>query len=267
MSFTSKTDTIVLDLSIWYTIIVLCDCQKTTMCPFNTNAIFFSPQLVSNVSVVLMYVIEIGCLLLSVLGVFGAWKGKRWCLILVKTRCVYSMHNAMIFFHPCRTVCLSVQWFLQMMLLLLLLIHVCLQYATGMAAASQTIIVRTALSYQDIYEVHFLNALFFSIYNMQQRRYWNSRCVSWYSENSAQCDFPPRQKRVVREETKLLSLMPLSATSKANRTLLYSIQEEVSSHCSYLSIRTDFLLRRVLLCPCICGHCKTSMHDVCLFVP
>uniref|UniRef100_A0A8D3CB27 Tetraspanin-8 n=1 Tax=Scophthalmus maximus TaxID=52904 RepID=A0A8D3CB27_SCOMX len=142
-------------------------------------------KLVSNVSVVLMYVIEIGCLLLSVLGVFGAWKGKRWCLILVKTRCVYSMHNAMIFFHPCRTVCLSVQWFLQMMLLLLLLIHVCLQYATGMAAASQTIIVRTALSYQDIYE-----------------------------------------KRVVREETKLLSLMPLSATSKANRTLLYSIQEE-----------------------------------------
>ncbi|KAF0029663.1 hypothetical protein F2P81_018768 [Scophthalmus maximus] len=118
-------------------------------------------KLVSNVSVVLMYVIEIGCLLLSVLGVFGAWKGKR-------------------------TVCLSVQWFLQMMLLLLLLIHVCLQYATGMAAASQTIIVRTALSYQDIYE-----------------------------------------KRVVREETKLLSLMPLSATSKANRTLLYSIQEEI----------------------------------------
>uniref|UniRef100_A0A4W6D652 Uncharacterized protein n=1 Tax=Lates calcarifer TaxID=8187 RepID=A0A4W6D652_LATCA len=98
-------------------------------------------KLVSSVSVVLMYVIEIGCLLLSVLGVFGACKGKRWCLIL---------------------------------------------YATGMAAASQTIIVRTALSYQDIYE-----------------------------------------KRVVREESKLLALMPLSGTSKANRTLLYSIQEEI----------------------------------------
>lgn len=31
--------------------------------------------------------------------------------------------------------------------------YVCVQYAAGMAAASQTIIVRTALSYQDIYEV------------------------------------------------------------------------------------------------------------------
>lgn len=33
-----------------------------------------------------MYVMEIGCLLLSVLGVFGACKGKRWCLILVKNK-------------------------------------------------------------------------------------------------------------------------------------------------------------------------------------
>ncbi|KAI4803337.1 hypothetical protein KUCAC02_006888 [Chaenocephalus aceratus] len=97
-------------------------------------------KLVSNVSVVIMYVVEIGCLLLSVLGVIGACKGKRWCLIL---------------------------------------------YATGLAAASQTIIVRTALSYQDVYE-----------------------------------------KRVVREEAKLLSMMPLSSTNKANRTLLYSIQQE-----------------------------------------
>ncbi|XP_041637102.1 tetraspanin-8-like [Cheilinus undulatus] len=97
-------------------------------------------KLVSSTSVVIMYVMEIGCLLLSVLGVFGACKGKRWCLIL---------------------------------------------YAAGMAAASQTIIVRTALSYQDVYE-----------------------------------------KRVAREEAKLLSMMPLSGTSKANRTLLYSIQEE-----------------------------------------
>ncbi|XP_023143016.1 tetraspanin-8-like isoform X2 [Amphiprion ocellaris] len=72
-------------------------------------------KMVSHASVVIMYIIEIGCLLLSVLGVFGACQGKRWCLIL---------------------------------------------------------------------------------------------------------------KRVVREETKLLSMMPLSTTSKANRTLLYSIQEE-----------------------------------------
>lgn len=34
-------------------------------------------------SAVIMYVMEIGCLLLSVLGIFGACKGKRWCLILV----------------------------------------------------------------------------------------------------------------------------------------------------------------------------------------
>lgn len=31
--------------------------------------------------------------------------------------------------------------------------RVCGQYAAGMAAASQTIIIRTALSYQDLYEV------------------------------------------------------------------------------------------------------------------
>lgn len=44
---------------------------------------YFPPQLVSVASVVIMYVMEIGCLLLSVLGIFGACKGKRWCLILV----------------------------------------------------------------------------------------------------------------------------------------------------------------------------------------
>ncbi|XP_035763603.1 tetraspanin-8-like [Neolamprologus brichardi] len=65
-------------------------------------------KMVSTVSVVMLYVIEIGCLLLSVLGVFGAFKEKRWCFIL---------------------------------------------YAAGMAAASQTIIVKAALSYQDIYEL------------------------------------------------------------------------------------------------------------------
>ncbi len=32
---------------------------------------------------------------------------------------------------------------------------VCVQYAAGMAAASQTIIVRTALSYQEVYEVRY----------------------------------------------------------------------------------------------------------------
>lgn len=37
---------------------------------------------------------------------------------------------------------------------------VCVQYAAGMAAASQTIIVKAALSYQDIYEVwHYVKAL------------------------------------------------------------------------------------------------------------
>eukprot|EP00064_Thunnus_orientalis_P013133 superscaffoldBa00002098_g13170 len=35
-------------------------------------------QLVSNVSVVILYILEIGCLLLSVLGVIGACRGKRW---------------------------------------------------------------------------------------------------------------------------------------------------------------------------------------------
>ncbi|XP_030006707.1 tetraspanin-8-like [Sphaeramia orbicularis] len=95
-------------------------------------------QLVSSASVVILYILEIGCLLLSVIGVFGACRGKRWCLML---------------------------------------------FAAGMAAASQTIIVKTALSYQEVYE-----------------------------------------KGVVREESKLLSMMPLSGTSKGNRTLLYSIQ-------------------------------------------
>uniref|UniRef100_A0A3Q2C6H8 Tetraspanin-8-like n=1 Tax=Cyprinodon variegatus TaxID=28743 RepID=A0A3Q2C6H8_CYPVA len=98
-------------------------------------------KMVPSISVAMMYVIEVGCLLLSVLGVFGACKGKRWCLIL---------------------------------------------YAAGMAAASQTIIIRTALSYQDVYE-----------------------------------------KRVVREESKLLAMMPLTGPNKANRTLLHNIQEEL----------------------------------------
>lgn len=35
----------------------------------------------------------------------------------------------------------------------------CVQYAAGMAGASQTIIIRTALSYQDVYEVCYTNTL------------------------------------------------------------------------------------------------------------
>lgn len=87
-------------------------------------------------SVVIMYVMEIGCLLLSMLGIFGACKGKRWCLILVT---MLSIHILQVFIEM-KPFC-DVQ-------------H-CVygQYAAGMAAASQTIIVRTALSYQDLYEV------------------------------------------------------------------------------------------------------------------
>uniref|UniRef100_A0A3B3V858 Uncharacterized protein n=1 Tax=Poecilia latipinna TaxID=48699 RepID=A0A3B3V858_9TELE len=47
---------------------------------------YFSLQMIPSISVAMMYVIEVGCLLLSVLGVFGACKGKRWCLILVKKK-------------------------------------------------------------------------------------------------------------------------------------------------------------------------------------
>ncbi|XP_017270231.1 tetraspanin-8-like isoform X2 [Kryptolebias marmoratus] len=39
-------------------------------------------KMVPSIPVAMMYAIEVGCLLLSVLGVFGACKGKRWCLIL-----------------------------------------------------------------------------------------------------------------------------------------------------------------------------------------
>lgn len=82
-----------------------------------------------------MYVMEIGCLLLSVLGIFGACKGKRWCLILVTVSFV----------------CAGFHWNKDHVFYALLC--VCVQYAAGMAAASQTIIIRTALSYQDLYEV------------------------------------------------------------------------------------------------------------------
>lgn len=86
-------------------------------------------------SLVIMYVMEIGCLLLSVLGIFGACKGKRWCLILVTMLSICVL-----------------QGFIEMKLFLMCC-TVCGQYAAGMAAASQTIIIRTALSYQDLYEV------------------------------------------------------------------------------------------------------------------
>ncbi|XP_053705992.1 23 kDa integral membrane protein-like isoform X3 [Synchiropus splendidus] len=98
----------------------------------------YPAQLVSHGSLVVLYLLESGCLLLSVLGVLGACWGKRWCLIL---------------------------------------------FAAGMAAASQTIIVKTALSYRDIYE-----------------------------------------SGVLREESKLLAMMPLSGPRRTNRTLLHSIQ-------------------------------------------
>lgn len=88
---------------------------------------------------------------------------------------------------------------------------VCGQYAAGMAAASQTIIIRTALSYQDLYEVSRCCFL----------------CVLWRTD-AVSVGFLPFQKRVVREESKLLSMMPLTGTNKANRTLLYSIQREVN---------------------------------------
>ncbi|CAL1568826.1 unnamed protein product [Knipowitschia caucasica] len=115
----------------------LCFFMLTTTVAWHKDVIQ-AGQLVSSASVVIMYILEVGCLLLSLLGVLGACWGKRWCLIL---------------------------------------------FAAGMAAASQTIIVKTALSYQEVYE-----------------------------------------RVVVREETKLLSMMPLSGTNKSNRTLLYSIQ-------------------------------------------
>ncbi|CAG12095.1 unnamed protein product [Tetraodon nigroviridis] len=141
-------------------------------------------KLVSVASVVIMYIMEIGCLLLSVLGIFGACKGKRWCLILVKMLGIHVLQ-----------ICIEIKPFF------LMCCRVCGQYAAGMAAASQTIIIRTALSYQDLYEVSHCYVL----------------CVLRWAD----------AKRVVREESKLLSMMPLTGTSKANRTLLYSIQKEI----------------------------------------
>ncbi|XP_076006429.1 tetraspanin-8-like [Genypterus blacodes] len=96
-------------------------------------------KIVSFVSgMVLMYILEISCLLLSLFGVCGACREKRWCLIL---------------------------------------------FALGMTGASQTMIVKSALSYQRVYEAE-----------------------------------------VLRKESVLLSMMPLSGISKANRTLLNGIQ-------------------------------------------
>ncbi|KAK7913619.1 hypothetical protein WMY93_013830 [Mugilogobius chulae] len=84
----------------------LCFFMLTTTVAWHKDVIQ-AGQLVSSASVVIMYILEVGCMLLSLLGVLGACWGKRWCLIL---------------------------------------------FAAGMAAASQTIIVKTALSYQEIYE-------------------------------------------------------------------------------------------------------------------
>lgn len=120
-----------------------------------------------------MYVVEISCLLLSVLGVVGACKGKRWCLILVKK------HTHLPSFHLCRTVFIQVFSANDVSLM----VYVCSQYATGMAAASQTIIVRTALSYQDVYEVKYLNAL------LLQLCYLKVLKSSFNYRMSVQCDF------------------------------------------------------------------------------
>lgn len=54
-------------------------------------------------------------------------------------------------------------------------------------------------------------------------------CVLWWTD-AVSVGFLPFQKRVVREESKLLSMMPLTGTNKANRTLLYSIQREVNTN-------------------------------------
>lgn len=141
-----------------------------------------------------MYVMEIGCLLLSVLGVVGALKGKRWCLILVRK------------------------------------------------AASNLHVTTVNFKNQHVYSV------FIRLHAVCHRH--GSRQSDHHHQNSAELPgrlpglfpffcgkfdhkllhtglFSP-QKRVVREETKLLSMMPLTATNKANRTLLYSIQQEVS---------------------------------------
>lgn len=123
---------------------------------FNTIVVF-PLQMVSTVSVVMLYVIEIGCLLLSVLGVFGAFKEKRWCFILVKVClcCCCACGSNLCQITKLDSFIILVFDFVHLisLSLKLSLIFVCVQYAAGMAAASQTIIVKAALSYQDIYEV------------------------------------------------------------------------------------------------------------------
>lgn len=64
----------------------------------------------------------------------------------------------------------------------------------------------------------------------------NNISIIYKNKKWTYSEFFPPQKRVVREETKLLSMMPLTATSKANRTLLYSIQEEVSIYLFTISM-------------------------------
>uniref|UniRef100_A0A3B3WN39 Uncharacterized protein n=1 Tax=Poecilia mexicana TaxID=48701 RepID=A0A3B3WN39_9TELE len=136
---------------------------------------YFSLQMVPSISVAMMYVIEVGCLLLSVLGVFGACKGKRWCLIL---------------------------------------------YAAGMAAAKLFV------------------------------------CF---------------QKRVVREESKLLAMMPLTAPNKANRTLLHNIQEELEC-CGLIEGYKDWGASIPASCNChYPGKCVSTPHQypvyACCFEP
>lgn len=113
-----------------------------------------------------------------------------------------------------------------------------------MAAASQTIIIKTALSYQDVYEVQCTCVVLFYYHKTGPVARKCCSLMRWVSP----------QKRVVREETKLLSMMPLTGTNKANRTLLYSIQQEVSKQ------TVDF-------CDCRWKFCtiRTTHSSLCMF--
>lgn len=64
--------------------------------------------------------------------------------------------------------------------------------------------------------------------------FWNVNTTTAIKITSAECDFCP-QTGVVREESKLLAMMPLTGTNKANRTLLYSIQAHVRGWYLFIS--------------------------------
>lgn len=156
-----------------------------------------------------MYVMEIGCLLLSVLGVIGAFKGKRWCLILVKRTAVSTL-----FFFFRETMRFSGFFFLHFHFFYISLrsMRRGWQRPAKPSSLKQRSVTKTFMRCS----AHLLCSFIISESGPIVRK-----CCSlmrWVSP----------QKRVVREETKLLSMMPLTGTNKANRTLLYSIQQEVS---------------------------------------